>query len=36
MRAAHAGPVLRGQHFADVQIFKGPALAARWGPLGEP
>ncbi len=34
VRAAHAGPALRGQRFANEQILRGPALAARWGPLG--
>ncbi len=33
MRAARAGPVLRGQHFANEQILRGPALAARKGPV---
>ncbi len=33
MRAAHAGPALRGQRFANEQILRGPVLAARWGPL---
>ncbi len=31
MRAAHAGPVLRGQRFADEQILRGPVVAARKG-----
>ncbi len=31
MRAARAGPVLRGQHFAKEQILRGPALAALSG-----
>ncbi len=33
MRAARAGPVLRGQRFANEQILRGPALVAHWGPL---
>ncbi len=33
MRAAHAGPVLRGQCFANEQILRGPALAALSGPV---
>ncbi len=33
MRAARAGPVLRGQRFADEQILRGPALAALSGPV---
>ncbi len=33
MRAARAGPVLRGQCFANEQILRGPALAARKGPV---
>ncbi len=32
MRAARAGPVLRGQHFANEQILRCPPLAARKGP----
>ncbi len=28
VRAAHAGPALRGQRFANEQILRGPALAA--------
>ncbi len=31
MRAVRAGPVLRGQCFANEQILRGPALAARKG-----
>lgn len=31
MRAARAGPVLRAQRFANEQILRGPALAARKG-----
>ncbi len=31
--AAPAGPVLRGQRFANEQILRGPALAARKGPV---
>ncbi len=31
MRAARAGPVLRGQRFANEQILRGPALAALKG-----
>ncbi len=33
MRAARAGPVLRGQCFANEQILRGPVLAARKGPV---
>ncbi len=33
MRAARAGPVLRCQRFASEQILRGPALAARKGPV---
>ncbi len=33
MRAARAGPVLRGQCFANEQILRGPTLAARKGPV---
>ncbi len=33
MRAARAGPVLRGQRFANEQILRGPALASRKGPV---
>ncbi len=33
MRAARAGPVLRGQHFANEQILRGPVLAALSGPV---
>ncbi len=33
MRAARAGPVLRGQRFANEQIIRGPALAAHKGPV---
>ncbi len=33
MRAVRAGPVLRGQCFANEQILRGPALAARKGPV---
>ncbi len=33
MRPAHAGPVLSGQRFANEQILRGPALAARKGPV---
>ncbi len=33
MRAARAGPVLRGQCFANEQILRGPALAALSGPV---
>ncbi len=33
MRAARAGPVLRGQRFANEQILRGPALAALSGPV---
>ncbi len=33
MRPARAGPVLRGQRFANEQIIRGPALAARKGPV---
>ncbi len=29
MRAAHAGPALTGQRFANKLIFRGPALACR-------
>ncbi len=32
MRAARAGPVLRGQRFTNEQILRDPALAARKGP----
>ncbi len=31
MRAARAGPVLRGQRFANEQILRGPAPAVRKG-----
>ncbi len=31
MRAARAGPVLRGQRFVNEQILRGPVLAARKG-----
>ncbi len=33
MRAARAGPVVRGQRFANEQILRGPALAACKGPV---
>ncbi len=33
MRAARAGPVLRGQRFTNEQILRGPALAALSGPV---
>ncbi len=33
MRAARAGPVLRGQRFANEQIPRGPTLAGLRGPL---
>ncbi len=33
MRASRAGPVLRGQRFANEQILRGPALAALSGPV---
>ncbi len=33
MRAARAGPVLRGQRLANEQILRGPALAAITGPV---
>ncbi len=33
MRVAHPGAVLRGQRFANEQILRGPALAARKGPV---
>ncbi len=33
MRAARAGPLLRGQRFANDQILRGPVLAARKGPV---
>ncbi len=33
VRAVCAGPVLRGQRFANEQILRGPALAARKGPV---
>ncbi len=33
MRAARAGPVLKGQRFANEQILRGPALAACKGPV---
>ncbi len=33
MRAARAGPVLRGQRFANEKILRGPVLAARKGPV---
>ncbi len=33
MRAARAGPVLRGQRFGMEQILRSPALAALSGPV---
>ncbi len=33
MRAARAGPMLRGQRFANEQIIRDPALAALSGPV---
>ncbi len=39
MRAARAGPVLRGQRFANEQILRGPGLfageALEWRPSCE-
>ncbi len=34
VRAGRAGPVLRGQRFANKQIIRGPALATLSGPVG--